>query len=250
MAFTQRVFADKEAISQAFVSKIEAMAGRAISPLKLALSGGSTPKRAYELLSKSAVDRSKLKLFMVDERYVPVTDERSNEAMMREALNLPSPVLQEQNGGGAGGGGSFDFQPMYREGGPSVAAEAYHQMLRQEVDRFDLVLLGMGADGHTASLFPSMLPDEGHPGFMPDVAAGKWCVASQAPVVCPDRITLTFRAICYAKQTIFMIAGADKAPVLRQVLDASADDSLPAKFVRRQSADCEFWLDAEVASLL
>jgi len=224
MANEIKVFADKEAMSQAFVDKLASLA---LSPLKVALSGGSTPKRAYELLYKSEIDRSKLNLYMVDERYVPITDERSNERIMREALHLEE---------------GFAFHPMYREGGPQAAAEAYDQLLRKEVDRFDVVLLGMGPDGHTASIFPNMWPEIPTP--------DTWCVASKAPVVCEDRITLTPRAIIQAEQTIFMIAGPDKIEALKQVLTPTPDESLPAKYIARQTPHCEIWLDQPTADLL
>jgi len=220
-----KVFADKEALSQAFVDKVVGMADTALHPLKLALSGGSTPKRAYELLSKSDVDRSKLNLFMVDERYLPATDERSNERMMRAAL-----------------GGSFRLHPMYRFGGVEEAASAYENVIRQQVDQFDLVLLGMGPDGHTASLFPEMLPE---------MSDGQWCVASKAPVVCPDRVTLTFAPICAAKETIFMVAGADKGDALKRVLEGPTDlEDLPAQYVALHSRHCEFWLDQATANAM
>ncbi len=218
-----KVFADKASLSEAIATHILKLA--AANPLKVALSGGSTPKHAYELLYRSDLDRSKLKLFMVDERYVPPTDERSNERMMREAL-----------------GDGFEFHPIYREGGPSAAAEAYDELLRREVDRFDVVLLGMGDDGHTASIFPHMQPE------FPQCS---WCVASKAPVVCEDRVTMTPRAICDAKETIFLVAGAEKAERIHQVLEGPQDfESLPSQYIHRHSLNGQWWLDEAAARLL
>ncbi|MBC8065170.1 MAG: 6-phosphogluconolactonase, partial [Chlorobia bacterium] len=128
-------------------------------PITVALSGGSTPKRAYDLLSKSEIDRSKIELYMVDERYVPIEDERSNEAMIRSALQLPIPLEEESRQDVGSLRGSFPLFPMYKPGGVAEAAADYNQLLRERVGKFDVVLLGMGDDGHTASIFPRMWPE-------------------------------------------------------------------------------------------
>jgi 6-phosphogluconolactonase len=235
-----RVFPDAESVAREFVQHVEASAAKTVtlenSPCracKVALSGGSTPKRAYELLSKSDLDRTKLELYMVDERYVPASDERSNEKMIHEAL----------------AGQDFQFFPMFRAGGVEAAAGAYDELLRRNVDKFDIVLLGMGDDGHTASIFPGMWPDE---------PAGRFCVASKAPVVCEDRITLTMRTICWAKETIFMVTGESKAQRVKEVIESGfkanelpdAYNSLPSLYVYRNSINPVWWLDRAAASLL
>ncbi|HJP82233.1 MAG TPA: 6-phosphogluconolactonase [Fimbriimonadaceae bacterium] len=235
-----RVFPDAESIAKEFVQHVETAVAKTVAlenlpwrACKVALSGGSTPKRAYELLSKSDLDRTKLELYMVDERYVPPTDERSNEKMIREAL----------------AGQDFRFFPMFSPGGVEPAAATYDELLRRNVDKFDIVLLGMGDDGHTASIFPSMWPDEG---------AGRFCVASKAPVVCEDRITLTMRTICWANETIFMVTGESKAQRVREVIESTfkakelpdAYNRLPSLYVHRNSINPVWWLDKAAASLL
>jgi 6-phosphogluconolactonase len=237
MAVTH-VFPDGESIAHRFVEHLgELLAPRLTGarPLKVALSGGSTPKRAYELMANADLDTSKLELYMVDERYVPISDERSNERMIREAIgeNISR----------------FQFFPMYREGGVVSAAGEYNELLRRQVDKFDLILLGMGEDGHTASIFPGMWPEADPHAF---------CVSSEAPVVCPERITLTMRAICWARETVFMVTGAKKAERVREVQkdkpklgDLSAQfNRLPAQYVHHHAINCQWWLDEAAATLI
>ena len=220
-----KVFSDKEALSEAFAHHLLARAEKSESVFRVALSGGSTPKRAFEIMAGSDLERSKLEIYMVDERYVPPTDERSNERMMREAF-----------------GAKFTFFPMYREGGVDVAAAAYDELVRSRGTQFDLVLLGMGDDGHTASIFPRL---------QPVVSDGVWCVASEAPVVCSERVTLTPAPLCEAGETIFMAAGESKAEMVKRVLEGPEDfEALPSQMVTRQAANCQWWLDEGAASLL
>lgn len=227
-----RVFPSPEDMAVAFALKIKQLADD-IVPVKglpwrhkrIALSGGSTPQRAYEFLAKEDFDQSKIDWYMVDERYVPIEDERSNKAMIRRAL-----------------GDRFELNGMYQPGGMEDAANAYNQLLRRDVDKFDLVVLGMGEDGHTASIFPNRHPE---------VPLNEFCVASKAPVVCEDRITLTPRAICWARETLFMVTGESKAKILREVLKGKLDTiRLPAQYVHHHSINCHWWVDEQAASLL
>lgn len=227
-----RVFPSPEDVAVAFALKVKKMADD-IVPAKdlswrhkrVALSGGSTPQRAYELLAKEDFDQSKIDWYMVDERYVPIEDERSNEAMIRRAL-----------------GDRFKLNGMYQPGGVEEASKAYDQLLRREVDKFDLVVLGMGDDGHTASIFPHRYPE---------IPLNEFCAASKAPVVCEDRITLTPRAICWARETLFMVTGESKAKALREVLKGKLDaDRLPAQYVHHHGINCHWWVDQWAASLL
>jgi len=223
-----RIFPSSEAIARRFVQLLVSCTSIRVPgarPLYVALSGGSTPKLAYEKLAEADIAPTSLRLYMVDERYVPPTDDRSNETMIRTALK-----------------GRFDFKGMYREGGAERAANSYNDLLRSEVDKLDLVLLGMGDDGHTASLFPGLCPEA------PD---GAWCVPSQAPVVCRDRITLTPRALTSAGTTIFLATGQGKAERVREVLEGPRDwERLPAQYISAHSIACEWWLDEAAGSQL
>jgi 6-phosphogluconolactonase len=223
-----RIFPSLEAIADEFVQLLVSSTSIRIPgarPLYVALSGGTTPKLAYEKLADSQVDPALLRLYMVDERYVPPTDDRSNETMIRTAL-----------------AGRFEIQGMYREGGAELAAKSYHDRLRAEVDKFDVVLLGMGEDGHTASLFP---------GLWPEIPEGAWCVASEAPGVCRERITLTPRALTWARKTLFLATGQSKAARIREVLEGPKDwQRLPAQSISDHSFSCEWWLDEAAGSQL
>jgi 6-phosphogluconolactonase len=204
---------------------------------RMALSGGSTPKLLYhELASPDYRDRiewRRLELFWGDERFVPHTDERSNYRMVREALLAHAPVLIDH------------VHPIVTEGDADSAARRYEallhavygsEVLSPERPLFDLVLLGMGDNGHTASLFPGAASlDE----------RTRWVLAVNGPA--EPRITLTYPAIDSSRAIAFLITGADKADVVRRVYEG--DNSLPASRVR--SSGGVFWfLDEAAASRL
>jgi 6-phosphogluconolactonase len=187
-------------------------------PFRLCLSGGSTPKALYRRLAEPPYrDRfpwDRTHLFWGDERFVPPTDDLSNFRMVREALldNAPIPAA--------------NVHAVPTEGlSPQAAAVAYQRELqifygadRFDPDRplFDVNLLGLGPDGHTASLFPGaeVLADRDH-----------W-VASVVGARAEARITLTYPALESSRHAAFLVAGKDKAQVLDRLLQG--DQSLPA----------------------
>lgn len=192
----------------------------------LSLSGGSTPKVLYALLAEPPLrDRmpwDRVHLFWGDERFVPPDDRLSNYRMVREAMfeHVPVPAA--------------NIHPIPTLGvTPEQAAKAYERELQlfhgEEVldpDRplFNVVLLGLGTNGHTASLFPGMpVLDERAQwtGTMTDPEAG-------------TRITLTYPALESCRETVFLIAGADKKPMLKRVL--AGDRALPAARLEPQGA--------------
>ena len=165
-------------------------------PFRIALAGGSTPRRVYERLAERGLDWGAWHVWWSDERLVPPDHPDSNERMAREALLGRVPIAEAQ----------------------------IHPLRLPEIelpDRFDLVLLGIGADGHTASLFP------GDPAL--DVTD-----RPVVRVVRPDhpRLTLTYRVIDAAQAAAFLVAGADKREILARVL--AGDRSLPATRVRAE----------------
>jgi 6-phosphogluconolactonase len=184
----------------------------------VALSGGSTPRRLYQLLA-SAPRRDMFPWgrtcwFWGDERFVPHDDPASNYCMVHEAMLARAPVP------------AANIHPMPTEGlAPDAAASVYERTLKEfyganelTADRplFDVVLLGLGTNGHTASLFPgtAVLQERLRwVGTMTDPEAG-------------IRLTLTYPALESSRETAFLVAGEDKRAVLRQVLDG--DTSLPA----------------------
>ena len=188
----------------------------------IALSGGSTPRRLYQLLASpprlGAFPWAQVHWFWGDERFVPPDDPASNYRMTREAMLARAPVPPDH------------VHPMPTLGlSPEAAASAYERTLKEfygadtlAPDRplFDLVLLGLGTNGHTASLFPGMpVLEERHRwvGMMHDPEAG-------------TRLTLTYPALESSRETVFLVAGADKKAVLRKVLDG--DQAQPAARLR------------------
>lgn len=182
----------------------------------VALAGGSTPRRLYELLGEANVPWDRVHLFWGDERFVPHDHPRSNVRMVRETLLAEAEVP------------SSHVHSMPTDGAPGNAAARYEETLRHHLGNrehtFDLVLLGLGDDGHTASLFPEALP-------FPDDNA--WVRA----VTAPDRhdiarrLTCTLRAFNQARRAYFLVSGESKQDAVRRVLDAE-DSTLPATHIR------------------
>lgn len=204
----------------------------------VALSGGSTPRRLYNLLGEAPwrerIDWSRLHVFIVDERFVPADHEESNQRLLRETL-LASSALSEAN-----------FHPIpYVEGDPSNAAQRYEAELRrhfgdQEPPRFDVILLGMGPDGHTASLFPST-----------DTAdiADRLVIPTVNPAGGSQRISLTLPVLNAAALDVFLVTGQDKAETLRAVIQERRRD-LPAALVEPNDGELIWLVDQAAASRL
>lgn len=204
----------------------------------LALAGGSTPKAAYRLLAgplKSRIDWPRVEVFFGDERCVPPTHEHSNFRMAKEALldSVPVPHLAVHR--------------MHGEAPPEQAAADYDRLLNSRfgpvggLPGFDLVLLGIGADGHTLSLFP---------GRELEADAGKYAVATQAPPAFPvrDRITLTLDAVASARHALFLVSGPDKHDAVRRCLhEPHGEPILPASLVRARES-VAWMLDQAAAS--
>lgn len=191
---------------------VEALLRAGSGPFRLALSGGSTPRALYARLAGRDLPWERLRLFLGDERAVPPDHPDSNYRMVRETLLAGAPLAPEQ------------VHRWETERGPEGAAEAYEATLAREFGgfppRFDLVLLGMGDDGHTASLFPGTpaleVLDRSTAANPPGGSRG-W------------RLTLTFPVLNAARRVLFLVAGASKTPALRTVL---AGGDLPAARVR------------------
>ncbi len=235
-----RIFDDLEQLSWAAATRFEERARvKAIDkkPFCAALSGGSTPKPLYELLGSSIfggrVRWTNVQLFQVDERCVPPDDAQSNYRMIRQALIEPSPFPEE------------NFHRMKaeipdREHAAREYAEELASVLKPppgQWPQFDLVFLGMGPDGHTASLFP------GSEGLKEHTA---WVVPNFAPALNSHRLTLTFPVLNAAAQVIFLIAGADKADTLHQVLNGPAG-RFPAQLIQPAHGRLSWFIDKSAA---
>jgi 6-phosphogluconolactonase len=200
----------------------------------VALSGGSTPKALYTRLASEGESEStawlRTNVFWSDERCVPPTDEQSNYRMAKEALLDHVPVPPQQ------------VHRMRGEDDPNIAAQAYAATLAQHLAerdyRFGLILLGMGDDGHTASLFPhSPALDE----------TEKLVVAPFVNKLRVSRLTLTLPLINRASNIIFLVSGATKADTLQLILEGDADGrALPASLVQPTNGKL-IWLVDEAA---
>jgi 6-phosphogluconolactonase len=241
-----RVYDGADALSRAAAEHFLEAAKAAVAArgkARLAFSGGNTPKRTFELLANpsepflKAMPWEQIEIYFVDERCVPPTDKDSNYRMTREALLEKVPVKPEQ---------------VFRIEGelePELAAARYETTIRSsfrlegaEVPRFDVLALGMGDDGHTASLFP-------HTAAIHEL--GRVAVANHVPQKDTWRVTLTWPVIVEAGDVFFLIGGKDKADPLHRVLQGPYDpETLPSQLIQPKSGKLMMLLDRDAASLL
>ena len=237
-----RVFADLEALSTAAAENFAGLATDAVAHrgrFTVALSGGSTPRPLFELLAaeplRSRIDWSHLFVFWSDERCVPPDQPESNYGMAEMALLHHVPVPASQ---------------VHRMRGelavPQQAAQEYAAELRAifgkaELPRFDLILLGLGEEGHTASLFPGVaVPDD------PNTLVA----AVFVPKVQMWRLTFTFPVLNAAANVIFLVSGAGKADVLRALVAGPPTLGLPAQRVRPRNGSLTVYADRAAAEFL
>lgn len=241
-----RVYDGADALSRAAAEHfLEASraAANAYGVARIAISGGSTPKRTFELLANpaenfvAAMPWQRIELYWVDERMVPPDDKDSNYRMTRETLLDRVPLSPDR---------------IFRIEGeldPEQAAARYESSIRNHLrlegaqgPRFDVLALGMGDDGHTASLFP-------HTDAINEMI--RIAVANYVPQKDTWRVTLTWPVINQARDVFFLIAGRDKAEPLREVLLGNYNpDALPSQLIRPASGRLLMLLDREAAALL
>lgn len=204
----------------------------------VALAGGSTPEPVYRRLASAEYqDRipwEKVHVFWSDERVVPPDDPRNNARMARQALldHVPIP--------------SQNVHPVPTTVNPLLAAGQYEKILESyfagRTANLDLVLLGLGTDGHTASLFPNTpaLEEENH-----------WVADVFSPGQEFHRITLTAKLINQAARIVFLVQGAEKASVLQAVLEGPNNyASLPAQLIHPAKGELLWYIDSAAASQL
>jgi 6-phosphogluconolactonase len=207
----------------------------------IALSGGSTPKSLYNLLAtnaRTALPWDRMFFFWGDERHVPPTDPDSNYRMADEAMlsKIPVPAANV-------------FRMKTENPNAEAVAQDYEQTVRkffkvgpEELPSFDLILLGMGPDGHTASLFP---------GTAAVREKSRLVVANWVEKLNASRITLTLPVLNAALCVTFLVSGMDKATVLREVLEGDGlGDQYPSKLVRPSKGKLIWLLDRAAASQL
>lgn len=226
-----------EAVAQLIVSKQKSKIAEG-KIFSLAVSGGSTPNILFSLLADEYADKinwDKIKIFWVDERCVDPTDKESNFGTAYELLLKKVPIPQE------------NILNIRGDNEPIVEVQRYSRIIKTELPEkeglpvFDLILLGMGDDGHTASIFPDNLPLL----HSPEIVA-----TAKHPQTGQNRITLTGEVICNAEQVAFVITGHSKSEVLDAIMNEKGDfERYPAYYILT-SCDAELYLDDEAAERL
>jgi len=242
-----RVLSDVEALALAARNEVVGAAERSIRArgvFNLALAGGSTPKRLYEILADPAVEPGDgipwkhVHIFFGDERFVPADHPDSNFKMSSTALLDHVPLAA---------GAVYRIPTEIHD--PAACAARYEAEIREALvpeskgsPRLDLILLGMGADGHTASLFP---------GVPVETETERLVMANWVEKLASFRISFTLPFINNARAVMFLVAGANKADALARVLDPTpTEDPLPAARVRPTAGKLLWLVDTEAASRL
>ncbi len=238
------IFADQDQLARAAAELFVRLSREAAARERftVALSGGSTPRKFHALLAAppmvEQVDWSKVEFYWGDERFVPPTDPESNYRMARETLLHALPI------------GPAQVHAVPTEiGDAAKAADAYQADIRRSFNllpdqwpRFDLILLGMGPDGHTASLFP-------HTAALHERT--RIVVANEVPQLHTTRITLTVPVLNNAANVALVVAGADKAGALAAVLEGPPQpEEYPSQLVQPSDGDLYWLLDEAAAARL
>ncbi len=228
-------FADLETISRTLADYFAKLA-EGPDRFCVALSGGNTPKRFYELLSqRQSIDWTKVHLFLGDERWVPPADPHSNENMVLGALidriSIPA----------------GNVHAIYDPAGQEESAQRYDKVLHSFFagtdSTFDLAVQGMGDDGHTASIFPMAGPTANS---LPETR--DWVVATTSPLPPAQRVSCTLECLAASKEVIFLVTGESKAERLKQVIDG--DLRFPAAVLASRAKNVQWWVDEAAARLL
>lgn len=236
-------FKDERELARSAVDHIMVCAANAIMQrgrFSLALAGGSTPRAAYELLAQQAdsstINWARVYTFFGDERCVPPDHPESNYRMARLALLDDAPIPNE------------NIYRMHGELRPATAAQIYESILRgffsgvEAPYTFDLLLLGLGTDGHTASLFPDTDAL---------VERERWVVANYVPMLESWRLTLTYPCLNAAREVVFLVSGAGKADILRGVLSPDPGaPALPAQGIAPHNGGLSWIVDRDAAAKL
>jgi len=236
-----RIYKDKEKLSQMlaadFAGYLAAMTGTE-ETVYIALSGGSTPTLFFRefVKLKPAVDWSKVRFFWVDERCVPPDHPESNFGVARRELLEPLNIPESS------------YFRMKGEEEPEREASRYSELIMDTVSPdmtfpvFDRIFLGMGPDGHTASVFPHQVELWNEE---------KLCTVGTHPETGQQRITFTGHLINAARRVTFLVAGREKNPVVEKIIKAEGDyEKYPAALVQPHKGEVEWYLDNEAAGKL
>ncbi len=231
-----RILEDKNAVAKAFASHFANIVRDQLS-FNVALSGGSTPKVIFDLLADKyadTIDWSMIHFYWGDERCVPPTDDQSNYKMTKVHLLSKIDIPKD------------NIHRVLGENTPREEAKRYSDLLRthlrQEdgIPRFDLVILGMGDDGHTASIFPHEI----------DLwSDAKSCVVATHPESGQKRVSITGNIINAAEEVIFLVTGDNKAEKVKDIhTKAEGYKQYPASLVNPESGQLTWFLDKAAAS--
>jgi len=242
-----RVLEDLQQVAAAAADEFVARAQRAIEHhgrFTVALSGGSTPKALHTILAErtaknpALVDWSRVEIFFGDERHVPPDHPDSNFRMANETLlsKVPLPAgnihrVRAENPDAAAAAAEYDRE----------LAKVFLLKGENQLPRFDLILLGMGPDGHTASLFP---------GTTAVHELSKRVVANWVPKFNTWRITFTRPVINHAECVLLMVCGQDKAGPVREVMGQGSPETYPVKYVQPTHGELIWLLDRAAAAQL
>jgi len=231
-----KIFSNKSELALFFCDELEKLVSRK-KEIFLCLSGGSTPEIIYQTLSKNyktKIDWNKVNLFWGDERCVPPESDQSNYGMTKKYLlnfiDIPTKNIHYING----------------ENDPEREAFRYSDEIKKIVSnkikypKFDVVMLGLGEDGHTASIFPDQ---------MEVIDSDKLCEVTLHPSTKQKRITLTGKIFNNAERVICLVTGKSKATIVKKVLQ-ERKKIFPAEFIQPENGELDFFLDSVAASLL
>jgi len=231
-----KIFKDKSELAIAFCDELMKLSNEKEN-FFLALSGGSTPEIIYEILSKEykqKINWKKIHLFWSDERCVHPDDVESNYGMAKKYL-LDFIDIPEEN-----------VHRIKGENNPELEAERYSEEIsniantENGLPRFDIMMLGLGEDGHTASVFPDQ---------MHLLNSDKICEVAVHPSSGQKRITLTGNVINNSEQVSFLVTGKGKAGILKKIL-LEKNKIYPAEFIMPVYGKLEYYIDSEAAELL
>lgn len=232
-------FKTEEELAKAFCLELELLINSSKNVFfNIALSGGNTPKIIFKILSsdyKNKIAWKKVKLFWGDERCVSPESEKSNygtaKKLLFDKIDIPS-------------------QNIFRIKGEDVPAEdakRYSIVIKKKVDTknelpsFDLFMLGLGEDGHTASLFPDQ---------MRLLTSDKICETAVHPESKQIRVTITGKVINNSKRIFFLVSGKNKAKIVKRIFDDDNSKSLPAQNIEAKNGTLNWYLDEDAAQFL
>ncbi len=235
------IYPDHEQLSLAAAHYFVQQAKQAITKegcFSVVLSGGQTPKRAYELLAQpsfqSQIDWQHIFIFWGDERCVPPDDPKSNERMARQALLDKVAIPPNQ------------IFPMRCQSDPELAAQEYEGQIQgffnRQKPQFDLIFLGLGKNGHTASLFP-------HHTVLHNIQ--QWVAPLYVAEENMYRLTMTTTLINQSKKIVFLVSGSEKAEILPKIIDGPCNpEEFPAQLIHPAQGELQWFVDKATTQFL